>query len=142
MGEKYLIKLKGTKCYLKSITENAINFTTDFNKAKVFVNNMKMDLIDKLSNCEYAARGCGKHKTDHIRLTMDKATWRNLYEEHLDQIQKISDSRWGVHQFQIPLVRKFEIKAQTYNKTGEFPNFECDYFAEDFERLPIFKKEK
>lgn len=140
--DKYAIKLKGTKCYLKSITDNAVNFTTDFKKAKIFERNMKMDLIDKLSNREYAARGRGQHKTDHIRLTMDKATWQNLYEDHLDQIQEISDSRLSVHQFQIPLVRKFEIKSQTYSKTGEFPNFECDYFAEDFERLPLFEKEK
>lgn len=141
MERKYVIKLKGIDCYLKSTSGASSNFTFDHTKAKVFTESEKADLVDKLRSGEYKPSKNG-YKTDHIRLTMDKATWQNLYDEHLDQIQEISDSRLSVHQFQIPLVRKFEIKSQTYSKTGEFPNFECDYFAEDFERLPLFEKEK
>ena len=36
MGKQYMIKLKGTNCYLRSTGEKAINFTTDIKKAKVF----------------------------------------------------------------------------------------------------------
>lgn len=141
MGEKYLIKLKGTNCYLKNTGAKSINFTTDIKKAKVFEYNGRADLIDKLNYCELSARG-GQHqsKIDHIRLKMDKATWQNLYEEHLDQIQEISDNRWRGHQFHFSLVDQFEIKARSYSKTGEFPNLECEYYGEDFERVNLFKK--
>ena len=36
MGTKYLIKLKGTNCYLRNTSDKSINFTTDIKKAKVF----------------------------------------------------------------------------------------------------------
>lgn len=49
MERKYVIKLKGTNCYLKNTGEKSVNFTTDRNKAKVFVDDYKKkDLIDKL----------------------------------------------------------------------------------------------
>lgn len=142
-GEKYTIKLKGTKCYLKNTGLKSINFTTDIEKAKVFEYNGKADLIDKLNYGELSARGGhGQHKSkiDHIRLTMDKATWQNLYGEHPDQIRNISDSRLRCHRFNFTLSDQFEIKAESYSKTGEFPNLECEYYGEDFERENLLKK--
>jgi hypothetical protein len=35
------------------------------------------------------------------------------------------------------LAKKFKAKAETYELTGEHPNFECDYYGEDFERKPL-----
>lgn len=134
MGKKYMIKLKGTNCYLRNTGENAINFTTDIKKAKVFEEDYKkLDLIDKLNAREYKVRK-ESHSVDHINLTMDRPTWMEMYNEHLDQIQAISDSRLGVHQYAFSLADKFAAKAKSYQMSDEFPNFNCQYFGEDFER--------
>ena len=134
MGKKYMIKLKGTNCYLRSTGEKAINFTTYIKKAKVFEEDYKkLDLIDKLNAREYKVRK-ESHSVDHINLTMDKPTWMEMYNEHLDQIQAISDSRLGVHQYAFSLADKFAAKAKSYQISEEFPNFECQYYGEDFER--------
>lgn len=134
MGKKYMIKLKGTNCYLRSIGEKDINFTTDIKKAKVFEEDYKKpDLIDKLNTREYKVRK-ESHSVDHINLTMDRPTWMEMYNEHLDQIQTISDSRLGVHQYTFSLADKFAAKAKSYQMSDEFPNFECQYYGEDFER--------
>lgn len=137
MGEKYAIKLRGTNCYLRNTIDNAINFTTDIKKAKVFKRiPEKMDIIDKLIAREYKVKGENR-KSDNIRLTMDLATWQNLYTRHINQIQEISDCRLNVHQYALSLVNKFKAKAESYSKTGQFPNFNCDYYGEDFERVTI-----
>lgn len=134
MGRKYMIKLKGTNCYLRNTGDKAINFTTDIKKAKVFEEDYKKyDLIDKLNAREYKVRK-ESHKTDHIRLTMDRPTWMEMYNEHLDQIQVISDSRRSVHQYSFSLVDQFTAKSKSYQLSDEFPNFECQYYGEDFER--------
>lgn len=134
MGKKYMIKLKGTNCYLRSTGEKAINFTTDIKKAKVFETDYrKPDLIDKLNAREYKARK-ESSKVDHINLTMDRSTWMEMYNEHLDQIQVISDSRRPFHQYSFTLVDKFATKMKAYQISTEFPNFNCQYFGEDFER--------
>jgi UDP-galactopyranose mutase len=137
MSNKYKIRLKGTNCYLKNTSEKGINFTTDSKKAKIFEHTSKVDLIDKLRSYEYKVRGSGQSKSDHIQLTMDKETWQELYNNHLDQIQAISDSRLNVHQYTTTLVKKFEVKYISYCKSEEFPNFVCNYYSEDFERIPI-----
>lgn len=133
--KKYLIRLRGTKCYLRSTSEKGINFTTDINKAKVFDRKPnEMDIIDKLNAREFKREN---HKSDNIRLTMDKATWQDLYKNHLDQIQEISDCRLNIHQYSFSLVNQFKLKAELYNRTGEYPNFDCEYYGEDFERTII-----
>lgn len=134
--KKYLIRLRGTKCYLRSTSEKGINFTTDINKALVFNREPnKMDIIDKLNAREYKREK--NHKSDNIRLTMDKATWQDLYKNHLDQIQEISDCRLNIHQYSFSLVNQFKVKAELYDRTGEYPNFDCEYYGEDFERTII-----
>ena len=134
MGKKYMIKLKGTNCYLRSTGEKAINFTTDIKKAKVFETDYrKPDLIDKLNRGEYKPRK-ESSKVDYIKLTMDRPTWMEMYNEHLDQIQIISDSRKSKHQYAFSLADKFATKAKSYQMSDEFPNFECQYYGEDFER--------
>ena len=134
--KKYLIRLRGTKCYLRSTSEKGINFTTDINKAKVFDRKPnEMDIIDKLNAREFKREK--NHKSDNIRLTMDKATWQDLYKNHLDQIQEISDCRLNIHQYSFSLVNQFKLKAELYNRTGEYPNFDCEYYGEDFERTII-----
>ena len=133
MGKKYMIKLKGTNCYLRS-TSGKSHFTTDIKKAKVFEEDYtKPDLIDKLNNGEYKVRN-ESHRVDHIRLTMDRPTWMEMYNEHLDQIQVISGSRKRSHQYAFSLADKLDTKAKSYQMSDEFPNFECQYYAEDFER--------
>ena len=133
MGKKYMIKLKGTNCYLRS-TSGKSHFTTDIKKAKVFEEDYKKpDLIDTLNNGEYKVRN-ESHRVDHIRLTMDRPTWMEMYNEHLDQIQAISDSRKLSHQYAFSLADKFITKAKSHQMSDEFPNFECQYYAEDFER--------
>lgn len=128
----YLIKLKGTNCYLKSTGEKAINFTTDIKKAKVFTEcYQKMDLIDKLNACQYK----GRH--DFISLTMDKSTFQELYNNQFEQIKNISESRKIVHKYSFSLADKFEARAKTYQMTDEFPNYYCSYYGEDFERESI-----
>lgn len=134
--KKYLIRLRGTKCYLRSTSEKGINFTTDINKALVFNREPnKMDIIDKLNAREYKREK--NHKSDNIRLTMDKATWQDLYKNHLDQIQEISDCRLNIHQYSFSLLNQFKVKAELYDRTGEYPNFDCEYYGEDFERTII-----
>jgi hypothetical protein len=133
MGKKYMIKLKGTNCYLRS-TSGKSHFTTDIKKAKVFEEDYnKPDLIDKLNNGEYKVRK-ESHKVDHINLTMDRPTWMEMYNEHLDQIQVISDRRRAIHQYAFSLADKFAAKSKSYQMSDEFPNFECQYYGEDFER--------
>ena len=128
-----MIKLKGTNCYLRS-TNGKSHFTTDIKKAKVFEEDYKKpDLIDKLNAREYKVRK-ESHKVDHINLTMDRPTWMEMYNEYLDQIQVISDSRLGVHQYAFSLADKFAAKVKSYQISDEFPNFECQYYGEDFER--------
>lgn len=131
--KRYVVKLKGTNCYLKNMGEKSINFTTNSNNAKVFEDNKKLDFIDKLKNGEYKVKK-ESHRSDHIRLTMDLNTWQDLYTNHLDELQHISDSRYRCHQYSMSFVNKFEAKTKAYNKTEEFPNFDCDYYGEDFER--------
>lgn len=142
MGRKYMVKLKGTNCYLRNTGAKSINFTTDIKKAKVFEDayNVKSgyiirkpDFIDKLNVREYKVRK-ESVKTDFIRLTMDRSTWQEMYNEHLDQIQEISVSRKKIHQYKLDLTEMFEIKSKTYKISEEYPNFECDYYGEDFER--------
>ena len=134
MGRKYMIKLKGTNCYLRNTREKSANFTTDIKKAKVFEeDDTKIDLIDKLKSNEYKVRK-ESHKTDHIRLTMDRPTWMEMINEHLDQIKDISDSRRDIHQYSFSLVDQFIAKSKSYQLSGEFPNFECQYYNEDFDR--------
>ena len=82
MGRKYVIKLKGIDCYLKSTSGASSNLTFDHTKAKVFTESEKMDLIGKLRSGEYKP-GKNGYKTDFIRLTMDKRTWQEMYDEHL-----------------------------------------------------------
>ena len=77
MKRKYTIKLMGTNCYLKTTSQNGINFTTDIKKAKVFEYNEKEDIIDKLRSGKFKVKG-ERHGTDHVRLTMDKETWQYL----------------------------------------------------------------
>ena len=114
MSKRYIIKLRGTNCYLKNTSDKGINFTTDIRKAKIFERNPeKMDIIDKLNAREYKVTK-ESHKSDNIRLTMDKATWQELYNKHLDQIQEISDCRLNIHQYSFSLVKKFEAKAESY----------------------------
>jgi hypothetical protein len=133
MGKQYMIKLKGTNCYLRS-TSGKSHFTTDIKKAKVFEEDFKKpDLIEKLNNGEYKVRN-ESHRVDYIRLTMDRPTWMEMYNEHLDQIQFISDSRKSSHQYAFSLADKLDTKAKSYQMSDEFPNFECQYYAEDFER--------
>ena len=36
------------------------------------------------------------------------------------------------------LADKFEIKAKTYSMSQDYPNFETDYYAEDFEREYLY----
>lgn len=134
--KKYLIRLRGTKCYLRSTSAKGINFTTDINKALVFDREPnKMDIIDKLNAREYKREK--NNKSDNIRLTMDKATWQDLYNNHLDQIQEISDCRLNIHQYSFSLVSQFKLKAELYKRTGEYPNFDCEYYGEDFERTIV-----
>ena len=134
MGKKYMIKLKGTNCYLRSTGEKAINFTTDIKKAKVFEEDFKkLDLIDKLNTREYRKER-QKVKVDYIRLTMDRSTWMEMYNEHFDQIQVISDSRKSDHRYAFSLADRFDTKAKLYQMSNEFPNLDCQYYGEDFER--------
>ena len=128
-----MIKLKGTNCYLRS-TSGKSHFTTDIKKAKVFEEDYtKPDLIDKLNNGEYKVRN-ESHRVDHIRLTMDRPTWMEMYNEHLVQIQVISDCRISSHQYTFSLVDQFAAKMKSYQISTEFPNFNCQYYGEDFER--------
>lgn len=137
MKRKYVIKLKGTKCYLRNTSDKDVNFTTDISKAKVFERDPeKMDIIDKLKAREFKVKK-ETHKTDYVRLTMDKTTWQDLYNNHLDQIQEISDCRLNIHQFSFSLIKKFKSKAESYSKNGTYSNFECDYYGEDFERASL-----
>jgi hypothetical protein len=137
MGKKYTIKLRGTNCYLRNTSDKGINFTTDIRKAKIFERvPEKMDIIDKLNAREYKVRK-ESHKSDNIRLTMDKATWQELYNNHFDQILEISDCRLNIHQYSFSLIKKFEAKVESYRRNREYPNFECDYYGEDFERESI-----
>lgn len=137
MNKKYTIRLKGTRCYLKSTSEKGINFTTDISKAKVFERvEGKMDIIDKLNAREYKVRK-ESHKSDSIRLTMDKNTWQDMYLNHFDQIQNISDCRLNIHQFSFSLANKLKAKSESYGRTSDYPNFESSYYGEDFERISI-----
>ena len=140
MGTKYVIKLKGTDCYLKNTGEKAINFTRDINKAKVFERHFdKKDIIDKLNAGEYKVKreSC---KTDFIKLTMDKNTWQDLLNEQTDQIRDLSKSRRTCHQYSFSLIDQFETKAKSYERSGEFPNFNCQFYGEDFEREMLISK--
>lgn len=132
--KKYLIKLKGTNCYLKNTTYDAVNFTTDSKKAKVFVENFKKpDIIAKLLSGEYKVRK-ETHKCDFINLTMDLKTWSDLYNNHLEEIEFISDTRQNRHQYSFSLLEQFGTKSKVWNTHGEYPNFNCQYYGEDFER--------
>lgn len=133
MEKKYVIKLKGIDCYLKSTSGASSNFTFDHTKAKVFTESEKMDLVEKLLSGEYKPSKNG-YKTDFIRLTMDKRTWQEMYDDNFEQWQMLSDNRMMVHQFSFSLADQLQTKVQAFNKTAEFPIFECQYYGEDFER--------
>lgn len=133
MERKYVIKLKGIDCYLKSTSGTSSNFTFDHTKAKVFTESDKMDLVDKLMSREYKT-GKNGHKSDFIQLTMDKRTWQEMYDDNFDQWQMLSDNRMMVHQYSFSLADKLKTKVKTFNKSAEFPIFECQYYGEDFER--------
>ena len=133
MGRKYVIKLKGIDCYLKSTSGASSNFTFDHTKAKVFVENGKMDFVGKLRSGEYKS-GKNKYKTDFIRLTMDKRTWQEMYDDNFEQWQLLSDSRNSIHRFSFSLANQLQMKALAFSKSAEFPIFECQYYGEDFER--------
>lgn len=130
---KYVIKLKGIDCYLKSTSGASSNFTFDHTKAKVFTESEKADLVDKLLSGEYKP-GKNGYKTDFIRLTMDKRTWQEMYDDNFEQWQMLSDSRVAVHRFSFSLADQLQTKVKTFSKSAEFPIFECQYYGEDFER--------
>lgn len=130
---KYVIKLKGIDCYLKSTSGASSNFTFDHTKAKVFTESEKMDIIGKLRSGEYKPSKNG-YKTDFIRLTMDKRTWQEMYDDNFEQWQMLSDNRNSIHRFSFSLSDQLKTKAQTFSKSAEFPIFECQYYGEDFER--------
>jgi hypothetical protein len=65
---------------------------------------------------------------------MDRPTWMEMYNEHLDQIQVISDNRRAIHQYSFTLADDFDIQMKSYQISTEFPNFNCQYYGEDFER--------
>ncbi len=133
MEKKYVIKLKGIDCYLKSTSGASSNFTFDHTKAKVFTESEKADLVDKLRSGEYKP-GKNGYKTDFIRLTMDKRTWQEMYDDNFEQWQMLSDNRMMIHRFSFSLADQLKTKMQTFSKTAEFPIFECQYYGEDFER--------
>ena len=130
---KYVIKLKGIDCYLKSTSGASSNFTFDHTKAKVFTESEKMDLVDKLRSGEYKP-GKNGYKTDFIRLTMDKRTWQEMYDDNFEQWQMLSDNRMMIHQFSFSLADQIQTKVKTFSKSAEFPIFECQFYGEDFER--------
>lgn len=130
---KYVIKLKGIDCYLKSTSGASSNFTFDHTKAKVFTESEKMDLVDKLRSGEYKP-GKNGYKSDFIRLTMDKRTWQEMYDDNFEQWQMLSDNRMAVHRFSFSLANQLQMKVLAFSKTAEFPIFECQYYGEDFER--------
>ena len=133
MEKKYVIKLKGIDCYLKSTSGASSNFTFDHTKAKVFTESDKMDFVDKLRSGEYKP-GKGGYKTDFIRLTMDKKTWQEMYDDNFELWQMLSDNRMIVHRFSFSLADQLKTKVQTFSKSAEFPIFECQFYGEDFER--------
>ena len=133
MERKYVIKLKGIDCYLKSTNGASSNLTFDHTKAKVFTESEKMDLVEKLRSGEYTPSKNG-YKTDFIRLTMDKRTWQEMYDDNFDQWQMLSDNRMAVHRFSFSLADQLQTKVKTFSKSAEFPIFECQYYGEDFER--------
>ena len=133
MERKYVIKLRGIDCYLKSTSGASSNFTFDHTKAKVFTESEKADLVDKLRSGEYKPSKNG-YKTDFIRLTMDKRTWQEMYDDNFEQWQMLSDNRMMIHRFSFSLADQLKTKMQTFSKTAEFPIFECQYYGEDFER--------
>mgnify|MGYP007037142375 FL=1 len=133
MERKYVIKLKGIDCYLKSTSGASSNFTFNHTKAKVFTEDGKMDLIGKLRSGEYKP-GKNGYKTDFIRLTMDKKTWQEMYDDNFDQWQMLSDNRNTVHRFSFSLADQLQTKVKTFSKSAEFPIFECQFYGEDFER--------
>ena len=132
---KYVIKLRGIDCYLKS-TNGKNDFTFDLLKAKVFTESEKMDLVDKLRSGEYKP-GKNGYKTDFIRLTMDKRTWQEMYDDNFEQWQLLSDSRMAIHRFSFSLADQLKTKVQTFSKSAEIPFFECQYYGEDFERKTL-----
>lgn len=134
---KYVIKLKGIDCYLKSTSGASSNFTFDHTKAKVFTESEKMDLVDKLRSGEYKP-GKNGYKTDFIRLTMDKRTWQEMYDDNFEQWQMLSDNRMAVHRFSFSLANQLQMKVLAFSKTAEFPIFECQYYGEDFERKYLY----
>ena len=133
MERKYVIKLRGIDCYLKSTSGASSNFTFDHTKAKVFTESDKMDLVDKLLSGVYNP-GKNGYKTDFIRLTMDKRTWQEMYDDNFEQWQLLSDNRMMVHRFSFSLSDQLQTKVKTFSKSAEFPIFECQYYGEDFER--------
>lgn len=133
MEKKYVIKLKGIDCYLKSTSGASSNFTFNHTQAKVFTESEKMDLVDKLLSGEYKP-GKNGYKTDFIRLTMDKKTWQEMYDDNFDQWQVLSDNRSLVHRFSFSLTDQLQTKVKTFSKSAEFPIFECQFYGEDFER--------
>ena len=133
MERKYVIKLKGIDCYLKSTSGASSNFTFNHTKAKVFTESEKMDLVDKLRSGEYKP-GKNGYKTDFIRLTMDKKTWQEMYDDNFEQWQMLSDNRNMVHRFSFSLADQLQTKVKTFSKSAEFPIFECQFYGEDFER--------
>lgn len=133
MERKYVIKLRGIDCYLKSTSGASSNFTFDHTKAKVFTESDKMDLVDKLLSGVYNP-GKNGYKTDFIRLTMDKRTWQEMYDDNFEQWQLLSDSRVLVHRFSFSLADQLQTKVKTFSKSAEFPTFECQFYGEDFER--------
>lgn len=135
MERKYVIKLKGIDCYLKSTSKSktSTNFTFDHTKAKVFTESKKMDFVAKLILGEYAPGDKGS-KTDFIRLTMDKRTWQEMYDDNFEQWQLLSDSRKRVHQYSFSLADELSTKVKMFSRSQEFPNFDCQFYGEDFER--------
>lgn len=133
MERKYVIKLKGIDCYLKITRGTSSNFTFDLTKASVFTESGKMDLIGKLRSGEYKPCKNG-YKTDFIRLTMDKRTWQEMYDDNFDQWQLLSDNRMMIHRFSFSLADQLKTKVQTFSRSAEFPIFECQFYGEDFER--------
>lgn len=135
MGTKYVIKLKGIDCYLKNSSEKTGDFTFDITKAKVFDSEkQENDIISKLVASNYRPERKGAC-VDFIRLTMDKRTWQEMYDDNFEQLRLLSDSRRTIHSYSFSLEKQLETKVKSFSRSAEFPNFEAQYYGEDFERF-------
>ena len=90
MGRKYVIKLKGIDCYLKSTSGASSNFTFDHTKAKVFTESDKMDFVGKLRSGEYKPGKNGSHKNEDSTICatpQDRLTFRPSADDILEMMR-------------------------------------------------------